>query len=62
MEGLKFQNSVWLADLLGITLNALEKRRCYFPHTLPAHYKVGRRVLYREDEVFEWLTSCKVSN
>ena len=58
----KFHSSAWLSDLIGISVNALEKKRIYFPESLPPHYKIGRRVLYREDEVLEWLNSCRVTN
>jgi len=46
----------WLAGVMGIAVDTIEKNRCYFPELLPPHYVIfGRTIRYVKAEVYEWI-------
>lgn len=48
-----------LAERLGISAETVEKRRAYYPETLPAHYAIfGRTIRYSAPEVEAWIASA----
>jgi predicted DNA-binding transcriptional regulator AlpA len=51
----QLRDSKWLAQLLGISVSAIEKRRSNDPSSLPAPIRIGRMVRYNEATVFAWL-------
>jgi predicted DNA-binding transcriptional regulator AlpA len=49
----------WLAELLGVSVSTIEKRRSQNPLSLPTPIRLGKTVRYDEETVFAWLESCK---
>lgn len=55
------KDTKWLAQLLGVSVSAIEKRRSHDPSTLPVPIRIGRMVRYDEATVFAWLEGCRAS-
>ena len=54
------RDTKWLAWLLGVHPNTLEKRRSTNSDSLPASIYIGRSVRYDVKTVYAWLGTCKV--
>jgi predicted DNA-binding transcriptional regulator AlpA len=52
-DGLK--DTKWLAKLLGLCVNAIEKRRSKDPESLPPCVRIGSAVRYLPSDVYAWL-------
>lgn len=58
----QLRSTAWLAELLGVTVSCIEKRRSQAPNTLPPHIKIGRMVRYIVDDVYTWLEAQRSVN
>jgi hypothetical protein len=51
------------AELLGVSLSSLRKARCEGQHGLrtamPPYVRVGGRILYRRDDLIQWVASLR---
>jgi predicted DNA-binding transcriptional regulator AlpA len=56
------RDTKWLAQLLGVSVSCIEKRRSTKPHTLPPHSKPRNRVRYSEADVYAWLAKQRVES
>jgi len=54
------KDTKWLAQLLGVSISTIEKRRSLAPSSLPVPIRIGRMVRYDETTVYAWLESCQV--
>jgi predicted DNA-binding transcriptional regulator AlpA len=57
---MKLHDTKWLAEILGVSVSVIEKRRSQKPISLPASFRIGRSIRYSEATVLAWLETCKV--
>ncbi|MEH6579002.1 MAG: hypothetical protein V7731_18215 [Amphritea sp.] len=55
IEALK--DTSWLADISGMSISAIQKRRCKGNKGLPPFLKIGRKVMYMQTTVSEWMVN-----
>lgn len=60
MKARQLRDTKWLADILSVSVSCIEKRRAYFPDSLPKAIRVGRLVRYSEDDVQRWLNDQRI--
>lgn len=51
----QLKSTTWLAEVLGLSVRTVEKRRAQNPELLPPHILVGKTIRYSEKTVQDWI-------